>query len=869
MLSLTRLISWRYLRGHTTRLLLAVASIALGVATLTASRILNHSTMAAVETTSTQLSGLADLQITNGEQGVELSLLPRVQSTPGVDVAVPLLARLLTVKVAGGAEQRALLLAVDLSSEQKARDYEALLGLSLSPGDMAVKPWQAPDTLLGVPLAVVGESLWKTQGKPFQLQVLTPNGWQVVSAQAPLKLEGAGNALGGHLLAMKLGPAFQYLLQPGAPAGAPQFVTYLNIKLAPGANRASVQQALSVLVGDKGRVHPPETRDSRLEDVLGGVQMGLMLGATVALFVGMFLVYNTLAVTVAERRHDIGIMRALGATRAQIRGLFTTEALILGLVGSLLGLGGGLVLASFSMETVRTILIEQFSTIELRELAIPPTTIFLGLAAGMGASLVASLRPSAAAAAEPPSDALRRVPTFVHPFEAWWPLAAAMLLAASGVILNLQREHFAPRVATYVSLYLVGLAFMLATPFLARLGVALLRPVARLLGTGGRLAADDLTRSPARTGLTVGKLALGLAMTIQTAGIITSTKEPIFTWIEGAIRANLFVTSGSAITAGGGHTLMKEELGGEIAAHRDVADIMPIRLRMTDFAATQVRLCALPFETYGRHNQVTLTAGKDDDLPRLLDPATRSVLISDNFAVQHGTQVGDTLELNTGTHGKLPWRVIGTVRDYSWNRGTIFIDRAVYLAWFGDALVDTFDVFVREGADPGQVRRELDERLGGAHQLVILNRDEFGQHIHHMIDQFYGLIYANAFMALAVSFLGVANTLAISVLQRRRELGLLRAVGATRWQVAWSVAAQALLIGLLGLLLGIGLGALMQEFVLRVLMVEETGYFFAFIFPVTMTLATAAFALTAAQIAGALPAMRAASLPVSEAVAYE
>src|SRR5262249_24168091 len=149
-----------------------------------------------------------------------------------------------------------------------------------------------------------------------------------------------------------------------------------------------------------------------------------------------------------------------------------------------------------------------------------------------------------------------------------------------------------------------------------------------------------------------------------------------------------------------------------------------------------------------------------------------------------------------------------------------FMDRAVYVAWFDDPVVDSYDLYVRDGVDPDTVRTALDERLGGAHQLVILNRDQFAQHIHHMIDQFYGLIYASAFMALAVSFLGVANTLAISVLQRRRELGLLRAVGATRGQVAWSVAAQSLLIGLLGLLLGIGLGAVMQEFVLNVLMVE-------------------------------------------------
>jgi putative ABC transport system permease protein len=167
------------------------------------------------------------------------------------------------------------------------------------------------------------------------------------------------------------------------------------------------------------------------------------------------------------------------------------------------------------------------------------------------------------------------------------------------------------------------------------------------------------------------------------------------------------------------------------------------------------------------------------------------------------------------------------------------------------------------------VKRDIEENLGQEHALFVLTNREFRLHVKKIMDQFYTLAYANAMMALAVSFLGVASSLAISVLQRRRELGLLRAVGATRWQVAWSVAAQALFIGILGLAVGVGLGAFLQEYVLRILMVEETGYVFAFVFPFTMTLLTAAFAVLAAQVAGFLPAFRAARRPIGEAVAYE
>jgi putative ABC transport system permease protein len=209
------------------------------------------------------------------------------------------------------------------------------------------------------------------------------------------------------------------------------------------------------------------------------------------------------------------------------------------------------------------------------------------------------------------------------------------------------------------------------------------------------------------------------------------------------------------------------------------------------------------------------------------------------------------------------------LEDFSWNRGTIFFDRDRYKELFDDSLVDSFDVYLKPGADPLAVRQDLQRTLGKEHMLVILTNAEFRGHIQQMMERFYTLVYANGCMALLVAFLGVANTLAISVLQRRRELGLLRAVGATRLQVAWSVTAQALLIAILGLGLGVAIGVMLEEYVLKVLLVEETGYVFALLFPVTMTLLATAFTVAGGQVAAALPAVRAAYLPVCEAVAYE
>jgi putative ABC transport system permease protein len=291
-------------------------------------------------------------------------------------------------------------------------------------------------------------------------------------------------------------------------------------------------------------------------------------------------------------------------------------------------------------------------------------------------------------------------------------------------------------------------------------------------------------------------------------------------------------------------------------------------LKHIDFKETRVLLTALPLATYRRHTEITLTSANPEVIDQVLNRDARAVLVSDNFAIQHGLGVGNEVTLPT-IAGRLPWRIVGTVQNYSWNRGTIIIDRDVYKKWLGDTLVDQFDIFLEPGVDPATIQRQIEESVGPEHDLVVLTNASLREHILKMLRHFYVLIYANAFMAMTISFLGVANTLAISVLQRKRELGLLRAVGATRWQVAWSVIAQALLIGILGLLLGVGLGILLQQYVLQVLMVEETGYYFAFLFPFMMSLVTAAFAVTAAQAAAAVPAARAARLQISEAVAYE
>src|SRR5262249_28429116 len=152
-------------------------------------------------------------------------------------------------------------------------------------------------------------------------------------------------------------------------------------------------------------------------------------------------------------------------------------------------------------------------------------------------------------------------------------------------------------------------------------------------------------------------------------------------WLGRAIHADLLVTSGAAITGGGDHSLMEESLGKELAAHPQVQDVMPVRLAAVGFRATRVLISAVPFRIYSQHNDTRVTSGDQQSGARMADNNAREVIVSENFAAQHGVRPGDEIELSTAK-GRVPWHIGATLPDYSWNRGTIFFDRDRYKEWF-------------------------------------------------------------------------------------------------------------------------------------------------------------------------------------------
>ncbi len=856
------MLSSRYLTRRRLRTLLVVASIALGVATLVATRALNDSLIKSAQGATTPWAGVTDLLVQNGQVGVAGSVVNKIRAAELAEIkdVLPVVYSRVTIPELGN--RSVLLLGIDEAAAEKSRENP--WGVAVEWHDPAAGLWSlatgARPALVGLGLSE--ELARKLVEKKHDFRIRNAGQEQRVRSVGTVRLEGAAAPLGNNVLFLRVADAAE-LAFPRKPGQ----ITQVNLTLRSGADKEKTRQRLQTLLGDEVEVRTAEANDKSVRDVTGGLELGFAIGGTGALIVGLFLVYNALAVSVAERRHDIGVLRSLGATRSLIAGLFVAEAGVLGLVGSLLGLPLGLVLAHAGLGPLGGLVNEMF--IQMEAQAIEPSRLMMSLAvtAGVVTSLLAALVPALQAATEQPADAVRRVPISAKGIYRILQVGVIALLLGAGVLCVAWRERLPIRFGAFGGIVCILLAALVTTPLLTGLLGRLLQPLFRyVFGLEGRLAADNLARAPGRTGLVIGALAATTALLVQTAGFIHSTEAAVFDWIDRQVAADLFVTSGSVASSTGMALPMEESLGPRLKSLPEVAAVLPVRFHRLDFRDRIVVLVAVDTKAFQGSGEDHALARNMARFPRLSEPGT--VLVSENFAFLYKVAPGDRINIR-GRRGPVEVEVIGTTVDYTWNRGTIIVDRAWFREEFADDLVDVYDIYLKPGADAEAVRQVIRERWADQDALFVLKRDELRRDVARVLQRAYALAYAQQAVVGVVAMLGVVSALLISVLQRRRELGLLRAVGATREQILRSVLAEAVLMGVIGGAIGVGTGVLLEWYTVSIMLPDEAGFIFPMRIPWTAACVVVGLSVLLATLAGLGPALHAMRIRIAEAIAYE
>jgi putative ABC transport system permease protein len=848
---LLRLISWPYLKKHAVRSLLTVIGIVLGVAVFVAMHTANQAVFYAFERTVDRIAGAAQLQVTSGEAGFPEEILERVQAIPEVQVAVPVIEAPAATRISG--QGNILVLGVDMTGDRSLREYD------LESGDEAVI--DDPLVFLAQPDSIIVTAEFAARNGlrvGDRLILSTMVGDKAFTVRGIMRSGGLTSAFGGNLAVMDIYAAQQVF-------GRGRRFDRIDLKLRDGLAVENGQAAIKTVLGVGFDVQPPASRGQQLESTLAVYAISMNVSSVFALFIGMFIIYNSFSIAVTQRRSEIGILRALGAPRHQIRNLFLIESAASGLLGSIAGIGLGIFMARGMVGSISNMLEGIYGVAErAEEVSADPRLLGAAIAIGITTSMIAAWLPARSASRVDPVQALQKgkYQVLTAGENRARRLTAAVLMAAALAMLWVGTSIW-----FYAGYTLIVLAALLLVPTVALWFAKGMKPVLKWMRpVEGALAADSLIQSPRRTSGAVAALMLSLGQVIGLGGIGRESYNSIIDWLNTALNPDLFVAGSQNLSD---RTFrFPKTLGDAIAGIPGVEDFQTVRSFRLNVGGTPVMLIAIDAESFERRGHRPLVAEDPRGMYRLAK-AGEGVIVSDNFARLQRRSIGDRVDLAT-PGGLLSLPIAGIITDWSDQQGSVFLDRSMYERYWQDDTINVVRVYVSEGTDPAAVRQRILERLAPAYpRMLVFTNAEVRSWVLQLTDQWLQLTYSQVFIAVIVAILGIVNTLTVSIIDRKRELGVLRAVGGFRRQIRQTVWMEAVAIGLVGLGLGLLFGAANLYFLLQVTGRDLSGMYLPYRFPFSIAALLLPTILAAAFFSALWPAESAVRTSLVEALEYE
>jgi putative ABC transport system permease protein len=590
--------------------------------------------------------------------------------------------------------------------------------------------------------------------------------------------------------------------------------------------------------------------------------MGLL-----ALLVGALLVYNTTTFAVLRRRRLLGLLRVLGAGRADLFRMVMLEALVLGLVGTGIGLALGILIGQGLVALVTRTINDLYFVLTVTTLLITPATLATGFLVGLGVTALAAFLPALDAAATTPQQATGRslLERRLHAAAPWAALAG-ILAAASG--LALVAAGIGGLTLAFGALFLVIAGYALAVPLALLAMSRLIAPLAgRLFRTQGRLAVRGVSAGLSRTGIAVAALTVAVAATVGIAMMVQSFRSTVGSWLEQTLTSDIYVT-----------------LPGSADDRR--RDTLPPALRdhLAALPGVVSTSAGRPGELDSPRGPLPFVAIEDSERePRgfrflerepgdLWAPfrAGETVLVTEAFAFHHGLDVGDRLILPTARGDERAFRIAAIYADYSTDRGMFLIHRPVYAEAWNDPGVTTTGLRLAPGADYEATLEAVKGRAGatGLPLLVLANAD-IREESMAVFDRTFAITGVLRLLAVGVAFLGVLSALLALQLERAGEHATLRALGVTPRQLGGLVSLECGFMGLVAGLLSLPLGWLMADLLIEVINKRSFGWSMERLLPAPAFAEAVVLAFAAAVVAGLYPAWRMARTPPAAALRDE
>ena len=777
-----RSLAIRSLLARRGRTALSIVGIALGIAVLYASLATDAGIAASIDRTVRDLVGRADLRVEAfGPGGLSAESLAAIEAAPGVTVAAPALQRRTYLLPGAGQSDTpsapVTALGIDPQREPAVHDLVLASGVPLS----------GPDALE----ALVTERLAAADGSSLGGSITLQGG-----DGAPVDVEIVGIVAGDGPIVGSQGRTVILPLRTMQRILGDDTVSRVDIVAGEGATPREVADAIGVALTSQPYVlSAPGDIATSLRSSTADFRATTALIAAVALFVGAFLIFNTLSMTVSERVRELGLLRAAGAVRRQLVSFVAFQALALGFLGSILGVAAGFALAELMAIDLRSV-----ATIPFERVDPSLVSIAAVVAIGLGVTVAAAVEPARRAGSISPVEALRdRIdPAAVRRARLRWLVGVFVVVGVAG-LLAWPRDAGGGGLARSALVYLLLFGAVIAAPLaLGVLGGLAGLPFRAVLRIEERLARASIVRDRARTTLTVGALAVGLAMVVAVGGVAHQSRLAAAAWLAEVIPGDELVTSIQPLA-------LDDPVITDLGAIDGVERVSPFAVFEVARSGVRMDAAAVVGSDFAADGRLRFVDGDRAAALAGLDAGGVAIL-PQSVAARIDLTVGSTLTLAIGENRVVDLRIAGIVARTLPGK----VGEAVLVGW-----PDATTVFGVEGADVLAVRYEPGAEAGARPVLEAAAREValepnpvtvVAGAVDNALSEVFGLFDALALVAVVVAALGIVNTLTVSVLERVRELGVLRAAGMTRGQVRRTVVVEAGILGIVGSALGVATG---------------------------------------------------------------
>lgn len=838
------LMGLRYLSGRKLRTALTTLAIVFGVALIFAMNLALPAVYSAFKQSMSSFSG-ADLTITSasGESFPLDSVLPTITSVPQVQAVTGILRRQFSLPILSGSNlgqtTQLTLIGIDPASAQDVRQFTVTDGRFLEVGDTGKAVFPAGIAELAPELKL---------GTTFPL--ITAGGLKLFTVVGFLAEQGNASA-----------PEI-YVSLPDAQSAFDQagLVNTVEVSIAPGADRDSVSAQVQQALGSSYQLNAEDNSSSILSVAEIGFAILNLLGL-LALFLGAFLIFNTFRTVVVERRHDIAMLRTIGATRRQITTMVLIESLVQGFVGTIIGL-----IVGFLMAAGVNAFVSQFWTTYFHRSAISMqvtgSSLVIAVVLGLVTALVAGYLPARSAGKTSPLDALRPASIESIHRAARWSLIIGAVFMALAVLLLFTGSRGA---AGGAILFLIGM--LIAAPGLVIPAARLFSPLLTLgFAREGDLARGNLVRQPGRAAITGGTLMVGLAVLVLMAAVVISFGDLIQNLGDVNFSSDVILLPQS-IAVYNNVVGADSQLADNIRALPDVETVGTLRYA-TATTGNQQQLQVLGIDPNEYPKVASLDFNQGDATTAFAELASgRNAIVTSLAMSMLGVNVGDDFVMQTA-EGPQTYRAVGVGNDImTFKLSAIFISQANMATDFHKTEDIMLMVNLTPGADKDAALAEITTAAQDYPQFTPRLSGAYRDELIETSSAAFGFFYALAILILIPAALGLLNTLTINILERTREIGVVRAVGGSRSQVRKVVTAEALLLGVFGASTGVLAGVAMSYGFISAFAV--VGWKMPYTFPVMGVVAALVLGVLLGLFASVLPARNAARLDIIRALQYE